>query len=415
MVRFGKTYFAAFAHLLGASPFQAGILATLPLLVGAVFQLLVSAFARRVGDKPWVVASATLQGCTFLPILMLVGSDGERAYERLLLLVCVYWILALGITPGWNAWMGRLIPSLVRSRYFARRNVSIHLTLFLSVVAAGFLIQAGEASPWGAASGFVASFMIAASCRFGSAWFLSRQIDPRERVHETPQPLREVLAEFPRRPYGRLILLLVLVNASVNVSAAYFTPFMLKALDLSYARFTILTGMIVVSRVLASAYWGEIARSYGNRRALQVAATLIVPLSGFWILSDNFAYLVALQLFAGFAWSGMELTIFLNFFDCTEERNRAQVLSIYNLLNGFAIVAGSFLGGTVLRHLGDDGYHVIFLLSSTLRACSLVLLGRGVGRRRRGIEHSYRDVFLRVMTLRPGEGPDDRPLVLPRR
>ncbi|MGH7858931.1 MAG: MFS transporter, partial [Candidatus Binatia bacterium] len=359
-----------------------------------------------------MVASAVLQAATFVPILLIAATGGRSSYERLLLVVCVYWILALGINPAWNAWMGRMIPSRIRSRYFGRRNVPIHLTLFLSVVAAGFLIQAGETSRFGPRSGFLAAFAVAAVSRLASAWFLSRQHDPGGRTGEGPLPFREVLADFPHRPYGRLILLLVLVNASVHVSAAYFTPFMLKGLGLSYAGFTGLTGTIVVSRVLASTYWGEIARSYGNRRALQVAATLIVPLSGLWVLSDNYAYLIALQLFAGFAWSGLELATFLNFFDCTDERNRAQVLSLYNLLNGLAIVAGSLLGGTCLRWLGDDGYHVIFLLSSTLRGVSLVFLGRGVGRRRTAGEHSYRDVFLRVMTLRPGQGPDDRPLIL---
>ena len=41
MVGFGESYFPAFALFLGASAFEAGVLATLPILVGSLFQLAV--------------------------------------------------------------------------------------------------------------------------------------------------------------------------------------------------------------------------------------------------------------------------------------------------------------------------------------------------------------------------------------
>ena len=36
----------------------------------------------------------------------------------------------------------------------------------------------------------------------------------------------------------------------------------------------------------------------------------------------------------------------------------------------------------------------------------MLTMARGVGVRRRSSEHSFRNVFLRVITLRPGEGED---------
>jgi MFS family permease len=144
-----------------------------------------------------------------------------------------------------------------------------------------------------------------------------------------------------------------------------------------------------------------------------VAATLLVPLSGLWVVSDNYAYLVGLQLFAGFAWSGFEITAILNFFDCTNDENRARVLSVYNLLNGIGIVTASFLGGILLSHVGEYGYQTIFLVSSGLRAVCVLAVAKGVGVRRQAHEHSFQNVFVRVITLRPGQGPDLRPVVMP--
>jgi len=412
MLGFAETYFAAFGLHLGASAFQVGMLTTLPILIGSAFQWFAAGWSAQTGHRRWVLATATLQAAVLVPILLL-GIRPLDGYGWLLFWVCVYWMLALGMNPAWNAWMGRMIPPEVRSRYFGRRNLAVHATLFLSVSAAGFLLHFIEESKHGSGLGFVLLFGIAALMRVASVFYLAQQHDPGDGEAVQRVPLMELLEDFRRKPYGRLIFLMVLTNGAVNVSAAYFTPFMLEKLDLSYARFTILTGTIVVARVLASPYWGEIARSYGNRRALQVAVTLIVPLSSLWVVTDNFAYLVGLQLLAGFAWAGVELAQFLNFFDCTDDRNRAQVLSIFNLLNGIAIVIASTLGGTILRELGEPGYAVIFILSSALRAVSLVYLGRKVGVKRSAGEHSFRNVFVRVLTLRPGQGADNRPVVMP--
>lgn len=411
MLGFGETFFPAFALLLGASPLQVGVLATFPMLAGAIFQLVVPRASRWTGEKHWVVASAFLQALTFLPIAWLARSR-PGSYPWLLFWVCAYWMIALGINPAWNAWMGRMIPRGARSRYFGRRSVPIQLSLFCSVMAAGMVIDTAQRWAFGPARGFVAIFLVAAVSRVASAWFLTRQHDPGKGQRRPPIPVRELLAGVATQPYGRLVWLLVLVTGSVHISAAYFTPFMLQGLQLSYAQFTVLTGAIVVARVLASPYWGEIARFYGNRRALQVSAVLLVPLSGLWVVSGNFAYLIGLQVFAGFAWAGFELTTVLNFFDCTDDRNRAQVLSLYNLLNGVAIVIGSLVGGTVLHYFPTAGYPYIFLGSSVCRAATVLFVARGVGARRRPREHSFGNVFFRVITLRPGQGGSLRPVVI---
>ncbi|MFN8644765.1 MAG: hypothetical protein U0802_25030, partial [Candidatus Binatia bacterium] len=126
--------------------------------------------------------------------------------------------------------------------------------------------------------------------------------------------------------------------------------------------------------------------------------------------SDRVASLVALQVFAGFAWAGFELATVLNLLDATDDADRAQVLSLYTLLNGVAIVAGSLLGGLVLRALGDHGYHGLFIASSLLRAVTMLRLARGVGVRR-AREHSFPAVLARVLSMRTGSGSGWRPLV----
>jgi len=409
MVGCGEAYFPAFALMLGASPVQVGLLATVPILAGACFQTFSPRLAGLVGNKRWVVISAVLQSLTFIPVA-LFSTSGHVNFWYLLGWVCLYWVLALGLNPPWNVWMGRMIPSLVRSRYFGRRNVPIQVMLFVSLVGGGLMLHLAENSAWGAAAGFVALFSLAALSRLVSAWFLTRQHEPR-RGDIKPVRLSRVVRALPREPYGRVIRLIVLMHACVHISAAYFTPFMLQQLGLSYAEFTVLNAATLVTRVLASSYWAEIARNFGNRRVLQVAAVMLVPLAGMWVISTNFVFLIGLQMFSGFAWSGFELMTMLSLFDTTDESTRARVLSLFNLFDGIAIVTASLVGGLVLRQFGSAGYMYIFLASSILRGVTVLLFNSGAGHRRAN-EHTFQNVFLRVISFRPGQGPELRPALI---
>lgn len=410
MTGFGETYFPAFGLLLGASPFQVGLLTTVPMLCGAVAQLLAPRVAHRTGDRRYVIGAAVLQACCFLPIgaLALLAMPGR--YEVLLFWVALYWTMSLGIHPVWNSWIARLVPAVVRSRFFGRRAAAVNLALLGSTLLAGVILHVMEGSRWGAANGFLILFALAGSSRLVSARFLVRQHDPQSGRPLRRPRVRAALRGMARRPYGRLVALLVLMMGAVHLSAAYFTPYMLQRLRLSYAEYTALNGAVLLSRILFSPYWGAVARQFGNRRVLQVAGTLLVPLSSLWVLSDDLAYLIALQVLAGFAWAGFELAVVLNMFDTTDDADRAAVLSLYTLLNGVAIVCGSLVGGTVLRALGDGGYHALFIASSLLRALIMVFLARGTGVRRPR-EHSFPAVFVRVVSLRPGRGPEWRPML----
>lgn len=409
MLGLGETYFPAFALFLGASAFAAGLLTTLPLLVGALFQLLTPYGAGVVGNKRWVVGSALLQALTFVPVALTLA-DGDLGYAWLLLWVCVYWALALGINPAWNAWMGRLVPPPVRSTFFSRRNIPIQAALFLSVVGGGYLLHLAEHSQLGAASGFAAIFALAAASRLVSTALLGQQFEPPSANPPPPVRTFALLRRVRREPVARVVALIISLHASVYVAAPYFTPYMLEHLALSYGEFTFLNAAVVVARLGSSSYWGRMARSYGNRRTFQVAAFLIIPLAGFWAISSNFYFLIVLQLLAGFAWAGFELMIVLSFLDTTDEGTRARVLSIYNLLNGIGIVVGSLVGGALLYAFDEAGFVTVFLVSSVLRAGAVLAFARGAGIRR-PVEHDFEDVLIRVISFRPGQGQGLRPVV----
>ena len=62
MIGMGETYFAAFALALGTGETFAGLVATMPMLVGASLQLATPWFLQRTRSyKRWVILCASLQ------------------------------------------------------------------------------------------------------------------------------------------------------------------------------------------------------------------------------------------------------------------------------------------------------------------------------------------------------------------
>jgi len=70
MVGLGETYLPAFALALGHGAVTAGLVASLPMLCGALIQLVTPAAVGLLDShRRWVVLCATLQALSFLPLV----------------------------------------------------------------------------------------------------------------------------------------------------------------------------------------------------------------------------------------------------------------------------------------------------------------------------------------------------------
>jgi MFS family permease len=171
---------------------------------------------------------------------------------------------------------------------------------------------------------------------------------------------------------------LVAVQAAVQMSGPYFTPFMFGKLHFSYGQFAGLIAVAFLFKMFAFPLWGRVANRIGARKLLWIGGWGIVPTSISWVVSQNFAWLLFWQMAGGVAWAAYELAFFLLFFESIAEEERTSLLTVYNLLNTSAWVMGSLLGALVLTAMGGtfEAYLWIFALSSVGRTLALVLLAR---------------------------------------
>ena len=393
MVGCGEIYFPAFALALGLGPVAAGLMASLPVLIAAVVQLVTPLAVARLGsNRNWVIGCTTVQSLSFVPLIVW-ALRGDATFFELIVAASVYWSAGMAGAPAWNSWMGALIPSQVRAVYFAQRNRLGQLATLAGFVAAGLALQVADRSGL-SLQAFAALFAVAGVSRGVSTLCLiaCREVPRRDREGEgepTAAPaarkpgqplnhLRRTLAAIAVSPAGALLAYLWSLAFAAQFSAPYFTPYMLDDRGFSYLSYMLVIGVGLFSKAAAMPAFGRLVTRIGSVRLLQIGGMAIIPLSALWLVSADVGFLVGVQVVAGIAWASYELAAALLFFDAVQHRQRTGVVTIHNLGLSIATLGGAAAGGAVLKWLGENqtAYLTIFVVSSLLRILTLPLLRR---------------------------------------
>ncbi len=383
MVGAGEAYLGAFALAAGHSEVVAGWLASLPMLGGAILQLRAPRMVQRFGSlRRWVVTAAVVQALSFLP-LVVAAATGYAPLWMLFGAAILYWAANLATGPAWNTWVTTLVPVRIRARYFAGRSRVTQIGTLLGLAAGGLTLQfwTGGSKAGGGTAAFAVLFGAAFVARLGASRCLAGQSEP-ERL---PPDFRLVpIREFLHRRGGagaKLLLYMLAVQVAVQISAPFFTPFMLGQLHLNYGAFMTLLGASFIGKMLALPLIGRIAQRVGPGRVLWIGGLGIIPLAAMWLVPAGpymFEYLIFAQLLSGTLWACYEMGTFLLLFETIPAAERTSMLTLFNCANAAAIVTGAAVGGWLLSTFGTDhsAYMLVFLISSAARLLTVGLLTR---------------------------------------
>jgi len=383
MVGAGETFLPAFALALGLGDAISGLVATVPLLIGAALQLAAPRLIQRLGSRRrWVTGCAAVQAAAFAPLI--AGAwFGALPATALFAVGAVYWATGLSAGAVWNTWAEDLVPRGLRTRYFARRARLMQFAVLLGLLLGGLLLDAGREGGTRLLA-FAALFSLAAVARGTSALLLARHSEnPLPPDSLRPLDFATVRQRLTRGSSGRLLIYLLSAQTAVQISGPFFTPYMLSELRFSYLEYMALLATTYVVRILVSPLIGELAQRFGPRRLLFWAGIGLFPSPIWWVLADSVEMLLLAQVYAGVVWGAFELCSLLLFFETIHVRERTSVLTIYNLANAAAFVLGSLIGASVLAGFGAsrETYHWLFLVSGALRLAPVLLL-RGVAEAR---------------------------------
>jgi MFS family permease len=414
MVGTGETYLAAFVLALNMGELAAGLIAAVPMLAGAILQLISPAAVRALqSHRKWVVLCALAQASSFIP-LMAAALYGHINMVAVFAIAALYWGTGMATGPAWNTWVSTLIPEPMRAQYFARRSRAAQMAVLVGLLAGGIGLQFG-ASLGKPLLAFAILFFVAGTCRFISAGLLAAQTEPQppDQKHREV-PWRELLGRLRHGQDGRLLFYMLAVQMTVQISGPYFTPYMLGQLKMSYGQYLLLIATSYSARVVVLPALGGLVQRVGARKVLLISGLGIVPLSSMWLVSDSLIYLFFVQLIAGAVWAAYELATFLLLFETIREEERTSVLTTFNFAHAVMTVGGSAIGGFILTHFGTDhgAYMAVFAFSGVVRILSLGLLLRAV----RvipipSLPTEPVQMPIRVVAVRPQLGAIERPIL----
>ncbi len=384
----GEMYLVPFAIFLGAGNLLVAMLASAPLLLGAVAQLISArALDQTKSRRGLSVVPAVLQGLWLLPIAALPWVAPERPALWLLALALGYHVCAGLVVPAWNSWIAELVPPWQRGAFFGRRNRVRTAVEFSCALAAGGLLALFRGLSL-EAFGFLIIFVVAALARLASAREIHAMYEP---PYQRPPAsaaftFRQFLYRSPRANFGRFTIYVALFLAATHVASPFFTPFMLRDLGFGYAEFTLASVTFIAAQAVMMQAWGRVGDRFGNRRVLKITGFTLPILPILWVFATDLPAVLVLQAVAGLLWGGFHLAVANFLFDTVTPEKRARCVAYYNTVTNAGLFVGASAGGLLATVLPDhaeleslglpliSGLQLVFVASGLLRLLATLAL-----------------------------------------
>jgi MFS family permease len=168
------------------------------------------------------------------------------------------------------------------------------------------------------------------------------------------------------------------------VASPFFAVYMLKQLGFSYGIFVIVTASATVANFLFMGFWGRRADKSGHLNVVRLTALMIPLVPVVWLAGHDLIYLIIIQVFSGFAWSGFNLASTNLLYESAAPERRTRAIAVFNALSGTAMCVGAAIGGVIatrLPEIAGQSFLTLFLLSGILRAAAVIFLLPGRDRR----------------------------------
>lgn len=388
MAGFGETYIMPFAVFLEAGNRALAFLGTMPTIIGALAQRVGASWTDRVGRRREpIVLAVTLQALAFLPLFAVPLLVGRYDVPAVLLFAALATAAGNMVAPAWLSMMSEVVPAEERGSFFGARSRVVILTLFAATLAAGGVLawyqRAGLTS-----AGFGVLFGTACVARLISARILALHYDPPYHPGiDDYFSFWDFLRRLPRSNFARFALFNALMNGAISIASPFFTVYFLRDLKWSYMQFTINAAAFQAVQFLMVRAWGRLGDRYGNRVIIVTTSLLISIVPFLFAATTHYGWLLAIQMFAGLAWSGFALAGQNFMFDAVTPSKRARIVAYTTILNGaFTLLGGTILGAWLAEHLPSQ-YHIggrliafgsplppLFILSGCLRLVAAAML-----------------------------------------
>ena len=366
-----------YALYLGATPFELGLIASVPLL-GQVLAPLVAWLAGRAGRRKALTVATAVLGRVIWAVAALLPAIAPPDSRAALLIVtiAISGIFLAGNGALWTAWMGDVVPQDQRGRYFGLRGGVLGIVGMLANLGAGAFVDA-VAAPL--------SFQLVIFFAIFNGLIASSLLLTHSEPLVTAQrlPLFETFTvPFKDLNFRRFLIFASYWTFAVLIVAPFVFAYFLKHLKMSYTQIALWSVIAAVSALVFSPQWGRLADRVGNKPILNittVGAGTLLPLT--WLLATpgNLWPIWLSGVVDALIWGAIGPAQFNLALSSAPRENRISFIAVLSAVTGLAGFVGGVLSGVLLSGFNSFGtatllmgyqwtpYHWLIVVSALLR------------------------------------------------
>jgi MFS family permease len=403
----GGAFITAMAIHLGASNFQIGLLASLPILTN-IFQLLSIWLVQRYNNRRAVAVIGSFLGrapmlfAGFLPFMF----STAVGLKLLLAILFVHYFFGSIAGASWNAWVKDLIPEKRLGSFFSQRTKKVTILSAVLGLCISLTIDFVKAHYGDYLTlTYYAIFITGGIIGLLGVYWLAQAPEP------TPIQIKEnVFQQFKKPLQDKNFKNLLIFNAawafSLNIAVPFFTVFLMKTMGLPLSYVIGFTILAQLSNILTIKTLGNYTDRFSNKTIINICAPVYISCIFAWIYAsvpDNKLYgiliLAVVSVISGTATGGINLALNNIGMKLAPRREAMAYMSSLNMVVAFFSAISPMIGGFLADLLSEqqivwnlqlksaDGIRVIemidlhgwgflFVIGGLMAATSLKLLSR---------------------------------------
>ncbi len=379
---------------LQATNFQISLLSSLPAIFSKLIQTYTSKSIEKLSRKKIVMFGEFLQAIMALSIIIpgimfFIFDFSSTISSYILIAIYLVYILAASISiPASASWI-KDISKTNRAQFLAKKSrirgifgitTTIMLGAILDFFASRFLF-----------TGFAIIFVMAFLIRVYALKLISKQFEPKISFEKGYYfSLKQFLKKMPYNNFGRFTIFLSLINLSVAIASPFFAVYMLRNIGFSYIKYMVMVMVFTTSSLFFMPKWGKMVGRFGSLKILEFSGMFVAISPFIWLTSFIFIerplivfiYILAVQLFTGFAMAGFSISSINFIYDAVTSQRMGICAAYQNILLGVGAFLGATLGGLLATipqiKLGFPPLVTVFIVSGVARFISFSTIGKFV-------------------------------------
>jgi MFS family permease len=342
---------------LGATPFQVGLLESLPLFVGSLFGLLSYNILKYFrSKKQMVVVSTIIQAILCFAFAGIYFITTNNIILIIIILFTIYNILTIISRTIHTDWMGHVFVLHKMGYYTAQKQLLLEFMSIFPILLSGFLLDS-IITEENIVYGFALLFFVAGLSRLIATHFLNKisiTEDKQDIITETKEhkiSLLKIIKQdiIDNKEYKFFLIVVFVLYFSIYICSPFYKYYFLSTLGINYIEYVSLHVITIVSTVLSLKYWGKINDIYGASKVLK-ATVMFIPLYSLLLIffHKHIFLLFLLNFFDGMIVGGFVIATKTYFYQNTR-KDLITHFALFSILQSFGIIIGAFFGSFIIQ------------------------------------------------------------------